>query len=103
MTQGLLDESHRQSINVLKGTRRRDCAIHRHLFDHGVGSGPHQGDSQWLEDGARATIRAMTTSMPDLDQPKRLTRSTSDHYIAGVSGGLGRYFDLDPALFRIAF
>jgi phage shock protein PspC (stress-responsive transcriptional regulator) len=45
----------------------------------------------------------MTTSMPDLDQPKRLTRSTSDHYIAGVAGGLGRYFDVDPALFRIAF
>jgi phage shock protein PspC (stress-responsive transcriptional regulator) len=45
----------------------------------------------------------MTTPMPELDQPKRLTRSTSDHYVAGVAGGLGRYFDLDPTLFRIAF
>jgi phage shock protein PspC (stress-responsive transcriptional regulator) len=40
---------------------------------------------------------------PAMDQPRRLTRSTTDKYLAGVSGGLGRYFGVDPVLFRIAF
>jgi phage shock protein PspC (stress-responsive transcriptional regulator) len=33
--------------------------------------------------------------------PKRLTRSREDRVVAGVCGGLGRYFDVDPVLFRI--
>jgi phage shock protein PspC (stress-responsive transcriptional regulator) len=33
--------------------------------------------------------------------PKRLTRSRSDRVIGGVCGGLGRYFNVDPLLFRI--
>jgi phage shock protein PspC (stress-responsive transcriptional regulator) len=37
------------------------------------------------------------------ESPRRLTRSSEDHLIAGVAGGLGRYFGLDPVLFRIAF
>jgi phage shock protein PspC (stress-responsive transcriptional regulator) len=32
-----------------------------------------------------------------------LTRSSSDRLLAGVAGGLGRYFGLDPVLFRIGF
>src|ERR671924_2068616 len=35
--------------------------------------------------------------------PQRLTRSTSDRVIAGVAGGLGRYFGVDPVMFRIGF
>ena len=35
--------------------------------------------------------------------PRRLTRSREDRVIAGVAGGLGRYFDVDPVIFRIAF
>jgi phage shock protein PspC (stress-responsive transcriptional regulator) len=34
---------------------------------------------------------------------KRLERSRTDKYVAGVSGGLGRYFDLTPAVFRLGF
>src|SRR5512146_2097466 len=34
---------------------------------------------------------------------KRLERSQTDKIIAGVSGGLGRYFDLTPAVFRLGF
>ena len=34
---------------------------------------------------------------------KRLERSRDDKYVAGVSGGLGRYFDLTPAVFRLGF
>src|SRR3954447_18789534 len=35
--------------------------------------------------------------------PRRLTRSSSDRVLGGVSGGLGRYFDIDPIIFRNGF
>jgi phage shock protein C len=34
---------------------------------------------------------------------KRLYRSSSDKVIAGVCGGLGEYFDIDPIIWRIVF
>jgi len=34
---------------------------------------------------------------------KRLERSRTDKVLAGVSSGLGRYFDLTPAVFRLGF
>lgn len=34
---------------------------------------------------------------------KRLSRSSRDKVIAGVCGGLGEYFELDPVLFRLLF
>jgi phage shock protein PspC (stress-responsive transcriptional regulator) len=34
---------------------------------------------------------------------KRLERSTANKKIAGVAGGLGRYFDLNPNVFRLGF
>jgi phage shock protein PspC (stress-responsive transcriptional regulator) len=37
------------------------------------------------------------------DAPKRLTRSGADAIIGGVGSGLGRYFNVDPLLFRIGF
>jgi phage shock protein PspC (stress-responsive transcriptional regulator) len=37
------------------------------------------------------------------DEPKRLTRSGADAVIGGVGAGLGRYFGVDPLLFRIGF
>ncbi len=36
-------------------------------------------------------------------EPKRLERSSSDRFLAGVCGGLGAYFDLKPAVFRLGF
>jgi phage shock protein PspC (stress-responsive transcriptional regulator) len=45
----------------------------------------------------------MTSTPTPTDAPRRLARSTEDHMIAGVAGGLGRYFGLDPVLFRIGF
>ena len=36
-------------------------------------------------------------------QTKRLTRSRDSRILAGVCGGLGRYFDLTPAVFRLGF
>jgi phage shock protein PspC (stress-responsive transcriptional regulator) len=34
---------------------------------------------------------------------KKLTRSASNRVIAGICGGLGNYFDIDPLIFRIIF
>jgi len=34
---------------------------------------------------------------------KKLYRSSSNKIIAGVCGGLGEYFSVDPVLFRIIF
>lgn len=34
---------------------------------------------------------------------KKLYRSETDRKLAGVCGGLGEYFDIDPVIFRIAF
>lgn len=34
---------------------------------------------------------------------KKLYRSATDNVIAGVCGGLGEYFSVDPLLFRILF
>ena len=35
--------------------------------------------------------------------PRRLLRSSDDRMVAGVAGGLGRYFSVDPVIFRIGF
>src|SRR5436190_10897754 len=34
-------------------------------------------------------------------ETKKLTRSTSERVIAGVAGGLGRYFGIDPVVVRL--
>src|SRR6187200_3750560 len=40
-----------------------------------------------------------------VEQPatRRLQRSRSDRMVAGVSGGLARYFEIHPAVFRVGF
>lgn len=40
---------------------------------------------------------------PQQHRPRRFLRSRDDRVIAGVGGGLGRYFDIDPVIVRIAF
>lgn len=46
----------------------------------------------------------MTDETPPQTPPeRRLTRSGSDALIGGVASGLGRYFGVDPLLFRIGF
>lgn len=46
---------------------------------------------------------ASAWSPPHGDAPRKLTRSTEDKLVGGVAGGLGRYFGVDPVLFRIGF
>lgn len=43
-----------------------------------------------------------THTLPN-DNAKRLERSRSNRMIAGVSGGLARYFDIHPAVYRVGF
>jgi phage shock protein PspC (stress-responsive transcriptional regulator) len=44
-----------------------------------------------------------TTETPVAAPVKELHRSRDDRFLAGVAGGLGRYFDLSPTFFRIGF
>ena len=39
----------------------------------------------------------------DIPEIRRLQRSRSDRKVAGVSGGLARYFEIHPAVFRVGF
>lgn len=48
--------------------------------------------------GQQSGPRVSGDQMRDVD---RLRRSTSDRYIAGVAGGLGRHFDIDPTVIRV--
>jgi phage shock protein PspC (stress-responsive transcriptional regulator) len=52
-----------------------------------------------------ANLVAMTTTdIPAPQSPPRvLRRSTTDRVGAGVAGGLGAYFGVDPVLFRVLF
>lgn len=52
-------------------------------------NGPDQGSTQQ---------QAAPRPHQDLD---RLRRSVSDRYIAGVAGGIGRHFDIDPTVIRV--
>jgi len=46
-----------------------------------------------------ATPTSETTSVPA--GPRGLLRSRSDRFLGGVCGGLGKYFGVDPVLFRL--
>ncbi len=37
------------------------------------------------------------------NEPKRLYRSRDDRWLAGICGGIGAYFGLDPTLIRVLF
>ncbi|HSR32053.1 MAG TPA: PspC domain-containing protein [Anaerolineae bacterium] len=37
------------------------------------------------------------------ESPKRLYRSRQERWLAGICGGIGHYFNLDPTLIRALF
>jgi phage shock protein PspC (stress-responsive transcriptional regulator) len=45
-------------------------------------------------------MNTTTTHIPEI---RRLQRSRSDRMVTGVSGGLARYFEIHPAIFRVGF
>src|SRR3954447_14348061 len=52
-------------------------------------------------DGRRG--RRQAGAMTETLTYKQLRRSRSDRMVAGVSGGVGRYFDVNPVLYRVGF
>jgi phage shock protein PspC (stress-responsive transcriptional regulator) len=38
-----------------------------------------------------------------MNTTKRLTRSSTDKYVAGVSSGLGEHFGVDPTMVRVGW
>ena len=44
-----------------------------------------------------------TTDPPEQAPARRLVRTHDERWLAGVSSGLGRYFDVNPLVYRIAF
>lgn len=64
-------------------------------------SGPEAADTAGGPDeGRQQGPRVTRDQILDTD---RLRRTSSGRLVAGVAGGLGRHFDVDPLLFRIAF
>ena len=64
-----------------------------------------QGHSGWSR-GAQAPSSRHEhthTHIPEIPEIRRLQRSRSDRMVAGVSGGLARYFEIHPAVFRVGF
>lgn len=41
--------------------------------------------------------------MENIESPKRLWRSKDNIVIAGVFGGLGEYFNIDPVILRLLY
>lgn len=65
---------------------------------------PEDKDRSPSERGEPAADQVPTTPAPTVHRsPRRFLRSHDDRVIAGVCGGLGRYFDIDPLIIRIAF
>jgi phage shock protein PspC (stress-responsive transcriptional regulator) len=66
---------------------------------------PPPGAEEGPDDQRTAPMQDQGTAPTEpLDQkPRRLERSSDDRVLAGVAGGLGRYFGVDPVIFRIGF
>ena len=65
-----------------------------------TGGDHHGGMNQTMDDTGQGPLPGGGPQPPyqDLD---RLRRSTSNRYIAGVAGGLGRHFNVDPTILRV--
>jgi phage shock protein PspC (stress-responsive transcriptional regulator) len=53
----------------------------------------------------RLTMSDTVTETPTFDEapPRRLVRTDDGRWLGGVCAGLGRYFDINPLVYRIAF
>ena len=56
-----------------------------------------------MNDNDTTTTEIQPQPEPEPERPRRFYRSRDDKVIAGVAGGLGRYFNVDPIFFRIGF
>jgi phage shock protein PspC (stress-responsive transcriptional regulator) len=63
-------------------------------------AGPSRRDAWDMSDTTPPDTHTGGTAPPP--PPPRLVRSTTDRVIAGVAGGLGRHFSIDPVIVRVA-
>ncbi|MCW2847477.1 MAG: PspC protein [Marmoricola sp.] len=61
-------------------------------------TGNQTGNQTGTTEPPQSGPRVSRDQMRDVD---RLRRSSSDRYVAGVAGGLGRHFDVDPTIIRV--
>ena len=61
------------------------------------------GDEEDSAEEPTAESEAATAEAPEQTGPRRFLRSRDDRVLAGVAGGLGGYFGVDPVIFRIGF
>jgi phage shock protein PspC (stress-responsive transcriptional regulator)/predicted membrane protein len=66
-------------------------------------SGPSPGGTPPPPPGGASGSAGPTPPPPRPPRTRQLTRRSRDRVIAGVAGGLGDYFNVDPAIFRLAF
>ena len=61
------------------------------------------GMNETLDDAGRASAHrpGPASQRPPHQDLDRLRRSTTNRYVAGVAGGLGRHFDIDPTILRV--
>ena len=65
--------------------------------------GPAPGDPLAGDAPTEPTQEAPRAAEAGPPPPRRLTRTTSDRVLAGVSGGVAKYFNIDPVLVRLGF
>lgn len=63
----------------------------------------HAGAMNAADDTHTGSQASPPGAGPPGTPPPRLTRSTDDKIVSGLCGGLGRHFNVDPVVFRIAF
>src|SRR5688572_19622799 len=86
----MTDESRNENTSDQPDDQRTGPTERLPRDEEGPPAEPPPGDSHGATSG-------------DEPRPKRLTRSGADAVIGGVGSGLGRYFGVDPLLFRIGF
>lgn len=102
-----------QAVERDGGPEDERCAIATPY--RGERSGDDQGDSGWRSGPARSdalvdhrkgsTMSDTTTptALSPSETERRLVRPADDRVVAGVCSGLGRYFDVNPLAYRVAF
>ena len=64
---------------------------------------PQDGGAEEPTEVREPATEPLGEEAPAGARPKRLLRSRDDRMIAGVAGGLGAYFGVDPIIIRIGF
>jgi phage shock protein PspC (stress-responsive transcriptional regulator) len=64
---------------------------------------PAHASCEHSQGGLAVSETVNTTTAPEEAPTRRLTRAEEGRWLGGVAAGLGRYFDVNPLVYRIAF